>query len=311
MSDRSATCRCNWRIEPRIVFEAFDQWRGRGIRTWLRRPCRGGDDLPDVGHLGRATHEIECAGTPCEVARFLVHRHGREEHDRHAAKTRVAARELAEVGAVDGGQEHIGDNDVRTLLPHGRQRRSPIAARRDGEAHPLEALSLDPQLYVVIVHQQHAQRRPARGMSTSRSTQVRADHLHDPRWLGWFHQHVVESSRRNVPFFDRREKPGECDDGHALGAGESAQLCHEIEPAHVREHDILENQIGHFRRRALDGAGTGVRFQRTVPFARQRDTHHLARDRIVFDDENSRAHGRSRYDAMTSGRVRVSIGFAI
>src|SRR5690348_3958624 len=138
---------------------------------------------------------------------------------------------------------------------------------------------------------------------------MRAQHLDDARWFGRFDQHVVESSRGDVAFLDGREKSGEGDNRYALGTGETPQLGDEIESAHVRQDDVLEDEIGRRCRSALERAGARIRLEHAVAFGLERDPRHLAGDGIVFDDEDGRAHGCSRYDAPMAGRVRVSIGF--
>ena len=103
-----------------------------------------------------------------------------------------------------------------------------------------------------------------------------------------------------------------------LLAREATQAAEELESVHVRKNEILEDEIWQGALRCRQGRPCVGRLEHGEAFGRQSKAKHLARGRVVLDDENrscgghrsaSRLIRRARCSATTRGRASMSIGF--
>ena len=147
---------------------------------------------------------------------------------------------------------------------------------------------------------------------------MRAHHLEQARRLDRLGQELGELVGPGPQLAEAGDHAGDEQGRQVLAAGLPAQLLEQPHAVGVGQHVVENDEIGH----ALGGGGerrasvAGLEHEVTV--ALQGDAHHLARDRVVLDDQHRvPVHGEparpwpARTPAMTAGRVRVSIGLVM
>ena len=149
-----------------------------------------------------------------------------------------------------------------------------------------------------------------------REREMRLDQRHQPRRRDRFRNDVVEADTRDPRFVELRDEAGERED-RDLSRGETTQLADESEAIRIGQHQILEHHARLLRGHQLARRLAIGRFEHLVPAADQRVADHPPCRRVVVDDQDLVPPGhvgpsaRATWRAITSGRVRVSIGLVM
>ncbi len=146
--------------------------------------------------------------------------------------------------------------------------------------------------------------------------QMRAHDLDQLRWLDRLDDEIVEARVGEARFVALRQQTREREDRHLAAARQRAQAPDELDAVDVGQHQILQHERDLARREHAErGRGIGCVDHREA-VTRQRDVHHLARDRVVLDDHDgghcvplpALAAVRASSSARRPGNARVSIG---
>ena len=123
---------------------------------------------------------------------------------------------------------------------------------------------------------------------------------------------VREAGASNAFLVELRQQSGERQNRHVAGRRQSAQPRRELEPVHVGQQQILENQIGPLPAGKTESGFAIDGLDEIDRFVLEREVHELSRDRVVLDEQHARVAGHdARNLSMSSGSCRVSIGLVM
>jgi hypothetical protein len=196
----------------------------------------------------------------------------------------------AELKAVDLRHQHVREHHVGRTGPRQGQRVSRRRRGDDLETHLREVQPSELELHHVVIHDQHASPLPERRRVRALE-KVRADHLQQARRFDGLDQQGGEARFVAARLTHAVEKSGQGQDRHA-GAQNRAQLAHQLEAVHVRQHEILQDQRRWLCRHRGQRCPSVPRLDDSVAFTLQRDAEHLARQRVILHHQDlRRAHG--------------------
>jgi hypothetical protein len=275
---------------------------GRELLAEVRRP---GDDgaRPDARR---------------EAAVLILRRALRHEHDVRRREPGVRSHAAAEFEPVGDAHHQIREHDARAVRARRGEHllrgvRGPHAKSRAGEPEAAE-----PEQGGVVRRDHHVapsrRRRRHEG-----ATEVGVHHADEARGLHGLREEVHGALGPRAEVVEARGQARHDEDRHVRAPAERAHRTDELEPVHVREHEVLQDEVRPRLLEQREGAGAVPRLADAVPLALERDAEHAPRDRVVLHDQDvaDGVHGppppsrgaAPAQPATSAGNVRVSMGF--
>ena len=188
----------------------------------------------------------------------------------------IAPEFLAEAEAIQVGQEQVGHQELRRVGQDGGQ--GPLPGVGHGHPEPVggEEMFGVVELNGRMVRQQEPASKAQGVRGWGPMGEIQAQGLDQLGRRDGLDQEAVEAHFRGLRFLQPGQEPRQGQDGQALDRGRRPDPPDQLEAIHVRQVQILQDQVGGVARQVGQGRGAVGRLQHPVALALQGDAQEFA-----------------------------------